>query len=82
MGLLWVWLRTFSPRELGLWVLPGTHQSPSLKLKTQTMLTRSQLVLARIHQTVNFLSDLNVQTTLEIDVELMLTECTCAHWDV
>ncbi len=32
LGLPWVCIRTFGPRELGLWVWPGTHQSPSFKL--------------------------------------------------
>ncbi len=32
LGLPWVWIRTFGPRELGPWVWPGTHQSPSFKL--------------------------------------------------
>ncbi len=32
LELPWVLIRTFGPRVLGLWVWPGTHQSPGFKL--------------------------------------------------
>ncbi len=41
--LLWVWIRTFGPRELGLWVLPESYRTRTLESQFETSSSSEKL---------------------------------------